>query len=151
VNSKLVKGPSFQVAEYPVGIESRVQDMMRLLDIKKKDSTRMVGIVGTGGIGKTTLAYAIYNLIASQFEGSCFLENVRENSGQKDGLMHLQNKLLSKILGGSSQMVDIVAQGVALIKERLHQKRILLVLDDVDKLDQLDKLARKTELVWLRK
>jgi hypothetical protein len=32
-----------------------------------------------------------------------------------------------------------------LIKERLHLKRILLVLDDVDKLDQLEKLAGKAD------
>jgi DNA replication protein DnaC len=122
VNSILVKKTYFQVAQYPVGIESRVQDVKSLLDIEKNDSTCMVGIFGTGGIGKTTIAKAIYNSIASQFEGSCFLENIRETSSQKDGLIHLQNKLLSKILGGSSLMVDNVDQGITLIKQRLRLK-----------------------------
>jgi ABC-type glutathione transport system ATPase component len=49
------------------------------------------------GIGKTTITKAIYNLIASKFESTCFLENIGNNSCQK-GLVHLQNKLLSKIL-----------------------------------------------------
>jgi hypothetical protein len=42
-------------------------------------------------------------------------------------------------------MVDIVDQGVTLIEKRLHQKRILLVLDDVDKLDQLEMLSGRID------
>jgi len=101
------------------------------------------GDLGTHGIGKTTLSKAIYNSIDDQFERSCFLENIREASSQKDGLIQLQNKLLSKILGSSSPMVDNVDQGSTLIKQRLSRLRILLVLDDVDKLVQLEKLAGK--------
>jgi hypothetical protein len=142
VNSVLVKTTYFQVAKNPVGIESRVQDVKSLLDIKKNDSTCMVGIFGSGGIGKTTIAKAIYNSMASQFEGSCFLENIRETSSKKR-LIHLQNKLLSKILEGSSLMVDNVDQGITLIEKRLRLIKVLLVLDDVDQLDQLEKLAGK--------
>ncbi|XP_059455276.1 disease resistance protein Roq1-like [Corylus avellana] len=123
VNLILLKKTYFQVAQYPIQIEPRVHDVKLLLDIKKNDSTRMVGIFGTGGIGKTTIAKAIYNLIASQFEGSCFLGNIRETSGQMDGLVNLQNKLLSKMLGGSSPTIDNVDQGITLIKKRLCSLR----------------------------
>jgi hypothetical protein len=141
VNSILVKKTYLEVAQYPVGIESRVQDVKSLLTIEKNDSTCMVGIFGIGGIGKTTIAKSIYNSMASQFEGNCFLENIRETSGQMGGLINLQNKLLSEILEGSSPMVDKVDQGITLIKERLRLIRILLVLDDVDHQDQIEKLA----------
>jgi ABC-type oligopeptide transport system ATPase subunit len=142
VNLIFVNKAYFQVAQYPVGIESRVQDVKSLLDIEKKDTTCMVGIIGIGGIGKTTIAKAIYNSVASQFEGSCFLENIRETSAQK-GLIHLQNKLISAILRGSSLMVDNVDQGITLIKKRLRLIKLLLVLDDVDQSVQLEKLVGK--------
>jgi hypothetical protein len=142
VNLKLVKKTCFQVAQYLVGIEFHVQDLKLILDIEKNESTCMLGIFGVGGIGKTTLAKAIYNSIASQFESSCFLENIREISSQK-GLIHLQNKLLSIILRGSSLMVDNVDQGITLIQKRLHQLRILVVLDDVDHSDHLEKIVGK--------
>jgi hypothetical protein len=144
VNFELAKNPYFQVAQYPVGIESRVQDVKSLLDIKKNDNTCMVWIFGIGGIGKTTIAKDIYNSMVSQFEGSCFLRDIRETSNQMDGLIRLQKELLSKILGGSSPMIDNVDEGITLIEKRLRLIRVLLVLDDVDQLDQLQKLAGKT-------
>jgi ABC-type oligopeptide transport system ATPase subunit len=143
VNSILVSKTYFQVAQHPIGLESRVQDVKSLLDTEKNiDTTCMVGIYGTSGIGKTTIAKAIYNSIASQFEGSCFLENIREVCAQKNGMIHLQEKLLSKILGSSSSlMVDNVDLGVTLIKQKLQSLRVLLVLDDVNHSIQLEKLA----------
>ena len=81
------------VAKYPVGVNSRAKAMESLLDIKVND-VRMVGIHGLGGIGKTTIAKAIYNRIFEHFEGSCFLEDVREKSKTNDGMIQLQEKLL---------------------------------------------------------
>ena len=52
------------------------QAVESLIDIELND-IRMVGIHGLGGIGKTTITKAIYNKIVDNFEGSCFLENVR--------------------------------------------------------------------------
>jgi Ni2+-binding GTPase involved in maturation of urease and hydrogenase len=126
-----VKKTDFRVAKYPVGIEFRVQEVKSLLNMEKNDSTCIVGILGIGGIGKTTLAKAIYNSIASQFECSCFLGDIRETS-EKKGLIYLQNELL-RILGCSSLMVDNVDQGITLIKQRLRCLRVLIVFDDVDR------------------
>ncbi|XP_040996229.1 disease resistance protein Roq1-like [Juglans microcarpa x Juglans regia] len=133
------------VAEYPVGINSRVEDINMLLCIKEND-IRMMGIFGVGGIGKTTIAKEIYNRITNQFEGSCFLANVRESSKQdQGGLVKLQQTILSDILKDSSLKVSNVDRGINLIMERLCRKRILLVLDDVDCLDQLKKLCGRCD------
>ncbi|XP_020535937.1 disease resistance-like protein DSC1 isoform X2 [Jatropha curcas] len=100
----------------------------------------MVGICGIGGIGKTTLAKAIYNRIANQFEGSCFLENVRRTSEQY-GVGQLQETLLIEMLRDKNVSLGNFARGINCIQERLSRKRVLIVIDDVDDVDQLEKLA----------
>lgn len=47
---------------------------------------RVVGIWGMVGIGKTTIARAVYDKIARQFEHSCFLENVKERFMKNDAV-----------------------------------------------------------------
>ncbi|CAL9004936.1 unnamed protein product [Prunus brigantina] len=137
--SQVLSRTYWNVAKYPVGIQSRVQDVEYHLDVGGNDR-RMVGIWGTSGIGKTTIAKAIWNAIAHKFEGSCFLENVRENSMTHGGLIKLQETLLHKILGGEWKILS-VDEGIGVIKERLSHKKILLILDDVNQLKQLDNLA----------
>ncbi|KAK3415832.1 hypothetical protein EUGRSUZ_H01433, partial [Eucalyptus grandis] len=133
---------SLDVAKYPVGIESRVQELKSLLqkDLDGHD-VLMIGIWGPGGIGKTTIAKAIYNFIEGQFQGAIFLERVRETSNKCDGLVELQRTLLSQILPPKHLMIRSVAEGISLIRERLYCKKVLLVLDDVDHPCQLDALA----------
>ena len=128
-----------RVAKYPVGVNSRAKAIESLLDIKVND-VRMVGIHGLGGIGKSTIAKAVYNNIFKHFEGSCFLENVRENSETNDGMIQLQEKLIFDILRGKQLKVVSVARGINMIKEMLHGKRTLLILDDVDKSKQIENL-----------
>ncbi|XP_042962537.1 disease resistance protein Roq1-like [Carya illinoinensis] len=105
-----------------------------------KDIIRIVGIFGIGGIGKTTISKDIYNQIYSQFEGSCFLKNIRETSKQVGGLIKLQEILHFQILGKKLDIYD-VDRGMNVIKHRLYSKRVLLILDDVDELVQIEKLV----------
>ncbi|XP_030924500.1 TMV resistance protein N-like [Quercus lobata] len=64
----------------------------------------------------------------------------REDSKMK-GLPQLQQQLLADILGDQNIKIRNVYEGVDMIKKRLCHKKVLLVIDDVDRLDQLDKLA----------
>ncbi|KAG2667226.1 hypothetical protein I3760_15G103500 [Carya illinoinensis] len=140
VNSRIVNQTTLSVAKYPVGIECRKRDIYQHLNIERNDIIRIAGIFGTGGIGKTTISKDIYNQIYSQFEGSCFLKNVRETSKQAGGLIQLQNTLLFDILGTSLDVRD-TDKGINVIKHRLCSKRVLLILDDVDELVQIEKLV----------
>ncbi|KAL2334342.1 hypothetical protein Fmac_015555 [Flemingia macrophylla] len=90
-----------------------------------------------GGIGKSTLARTVYNsLIAENFDGTCFLDNVREKSN-KDGLEHLQCILFSKILKEKDIILTCWQEGASMMQKRFQRKKVLLVLDDVDDLKQL--------------
>lgn len=127
------------VADYPIELEPQIMEVHRLLRSFSEDQVCMVGVYGIGGLGKTTLVRVVCNLIACQFEAFCFLHNVRENSA-KHGLENLQEKLLSQTIGLNIKLGD-VDEGISIIKKRLHRKKVLLVLDDVDELKQLQFIA----------
>ncbi|XP_015170539.1 TMV resistance protein N-like [Solanum tuberosum] len=130
------------VAHYPIGLDSPIKDILLLMQSGCEHEVRMVGICGVGGIGKTTLAKAIYNRIFLQFGGSCFLSDVRSKA-EELGLIKLQEKLLHQILKTKEFEVDSVAEGVNLIKARLGSQKVLIVLDDVDHRSQLESLTRE--------
>ncbi|XP_059627262.1 TMV resistance protein N-like [Cornus florida] len=129
------------VAQDLVGTESRVEKMESLL-CEGSDEVRFIGIWGMGGIGKTTIVKAVYDRNYHQFEGSCFLANVRDVS-ERQGLEALQKQLLSEILTGSDINIPDTVRGANIIMSRLRFKRVLVVLDDVDKREQLDAVAEK--------
>ncbi|KAJ6857980.1 hypothetical protein NC652_040496 [Populus alba x Populus x berolinensis] len=130
---------TLHVAKHPVGIYSRVQDIISLLKGAKPD-VGIVGIHGIAGIGKTTIAKAVFNKLYFGFEGSSFLLDVKEVSDKPNGLVELQERLLHDILKPHVWKVSNVYEGMNLIKERLHRKKILVVFDDVDKREQLEAL-----------
>ncbi|XP_050254512.1 disease resistance protein RPV1-like [Quercus robur] len=147
ISSKIFSRTHLYIAQYTVGLDSRATEIEKLLNIESND-TRMVALIhGFRGIGKTTIAKAVYNKIGDVFEGSFFLENVKERSQTNDGIIQLQEILLSKFLGDGNLKVDNISRGITMIMERLRHKRVLLVLDDVDEKKQIENLLGRID--WL--
>ncbi|XP_052878053.1 disease resistance protein RPV1-like [Gossypium arboreum] len=119
-----------------VGIERRMQEVLSLFQDGFPDF-RMLGIWGMGGIGKTTLADAIYHHVSNGFQSCCFLANVREHDEQRK-LLKLRQKLLSNILGDEKLDISTLTIGSGFLKDRLSKKKVLIVCDDVSTLSQLE-------------
>ncbi|GKD77663.1 TMV resistance protein N-like protein [Tanacetum coccineum] len=96
-----------------------------------------------GGGGKTTFARAVYVHISSEFEGKSFVENVREVSKTSLlGLKSLQKQVLSDVLNDQGITVSSVADWKDMMG-KMRSRKVLVVLDDVDHIDQLEALAGK--------
>ncbi|CAN1812233.1 Disease resistance protein L6 [Linum perenne] len=114
-----------------VGIDHHIEAVLEKLSLDSNNMT-MVGIHGIGGIGKTTIARAVYNKISYSFDRCCFVENIRETQQQKDGILIVQKKLISDILRKDSNGISNNSEGRKMIRERVSELKILVILDDVD-------------------
>ncbi|GJW08788.1 NB-ARC domains-containing protein, partial [Tanacetum coccineum] len=125
-----------------VGMESRVDEVKRILSMESRE-VLFVGICGMSGIGKTTLAEAVFNSIQERFERRSFIENIKDISKQDDStdLCKLQQKLLDDILKEKSVCVQSVKHGQTLLGTKLLGLKVMIVLDDVNHPDQLTYLA----------
>ncbi|XP_020872254.1 disease resistance protein RML1A isoform X6 [Arabidopsis lyrata subsp. lyrata] len=130
-----------------VGLEAHLAKLKSMLCLES-DEVKMIGIWGPAGIGKSTIARALDNQLSSSFQLKCFMGNLKGSLksivgvDEHDSKLWLQNQLMSKILNQENMKIHHLGA----IKERLHDQRVLIILDDVDDLKILEVLAE--ELSW---
>lgn len=142
VSNKLNNTPS-RDSEGMVGLEAQLKKLNYLLCLEG-DEVKMIGIWGPAGIGKTIIARALFNQLSTAFQFKCVMGNLKGSNNiigvdDLDSKFYLQNQLLSKILNQN----DVKIHHSGAIKEWLQDKRVLIVIDDVDDLEQLVALAKE--------
>ncbi|CAN6840162.1 unnamed protein product [Brassica oleracea] len=126
-----------------VGIERRIIDIKSKF-ILQSEQVKMIVLVGPAGIGKTTTARVLYSQLSPGFPFSSFLENIRGNYEKPCGndyslKLSLHQNLLSQLLNQK----DIEVGHLGGAQELVSDKKVLVVLDEVDSLWQLEEMANK--------
>ncbi|CAL8169774.1 unnamed protein product [Prunus armeniaca] len=100
------------------------------------EEVRVIGICGMPGIGKSTMAKALSQRIRNQFDAFSLISKVGEIS-RKESLFHIKKQLCDHLLNQqvTTKNVDDV------ICKRLCNKRVLIILDNVDELEQIEAVA----------
>ncbi|XP_050233474.1 disease resistance protein RPP2B-like isoform X3 [Mercurialis annua] len=136
---KKIYSASYSISADLVGLDTQIEQILSLFPSGPDDKPYFIGLWGMGGIGKTTIAEALFSLISSQFHGRCFLSNVREDSS-KFGLIQLKQILLRELLGDKNLNIRMLHVLPTSVLERLKRNKVMIVLDDVNESAQLSSL-----------
>ncbi|GJX11431.1 TMV resistance protein N-like protein [Tanacetum coccineum] len=118
-----------------VGMDTRDKEINAWLG--NSDDGEILVIWGIDGGGKSTLAMHIVCSNWHKFESVSILEDIGSRSPEE--LRQLQEKLIRDITEGKEETTPSVCQGTYQIKKALKTNKAIVVLDNIETKEQLDK------------
>jgi energy-coupling factor transporter ATP-binding protein EcfA2 len=102
------------------------------------ESNQILGIVGMGGSGKTTLTKAILHCVHQGFEATSFVANMRDSKN----ILDIQRQLLDDLK--CKRHINTTEEGLKYLQEIFERKKVFVVFDDVASQEQLQGLVSST-------
>ncbi|KAG2619845.1 hypothetical protein PVAP13_3NG147300 [Panicum virgatum] len=116
-------------ARRPVGMDKPMEEILALLDLDQVEGQpRVIAVVGFGGVGKTTLAGAVYHAapVVDAFPYRAWVAVRSPEDGDAAGILENIHQLL---LPGQQYSESSLTK-------YLKDKRYLIVIDDVDNIEE---------------
>ncbi|XP_027772995.1 putative late blight resistance protein homolog R1C-3 isoform X2 [Solanum pennellii] len=140
-NKPVERNSSSTVGKIIVGFEEETEWIIRKLTSGPAEID-VISIVGMPGLGKTTLAYRVYNAksMVDHFD-VCAWCTVDQEHNEKKLLQNIFNQVIG-LKEQSNEYHDIDDDVADKLRKRLCGKRYLIVLDDMWDTETLDELMR---------
>ncbi|CAA7054870.1 unnamed protein product [Microthlaspi erraticum] len=104
--------------------------ILALLNHPQPSEAEIEGIWGMAGVGKTSIATEVFEILAPQYDLCYFLQDFHLMC-QRKGLRQMRDDFFSKVFGEEKLSIGACDTKQSFMRDWFHNKAILVVLDDV--------------------